>query len=57
MTTIITDIVREQLEEKYTAVELVDILCLDVTDIIDNFEDLIEDKLEELLDKERGIGL
>lgn len=57
MEIILTDIVREQLEEKYTASELVDLLCLDVCEVIDAFEDLIEEKLEDLLDKERGIGL
>lgn len=57
MVLILQEIESTQLSEKYTACELVEALDLDVTEVIDTFEDLILEKLEELLDKERGIGL
>lgn len=53
----LTQIEREQLEDKYTADELVDILGLKCCEVIDAFEGEIEDALKELLDESRGIGL
>jgi len=53
----LSEIEKEQLDSKYTAYELVDLLGLDLIEIIDVFEQEIEDMLEELLDKSRGIGL
>lgn len=53
----LTEIERKQLVDKYTAYELVDMLDLTLAEIIDVFEQEIEDRLEELLDKSRGIGL
>ena len=57
MLTGLTEIERRQLRDKYTAHELVDVLCLDVCEVIDAFELEIEDALSELLDESRGIGL
>lgn len=54
---IITETEYVQLEEKYTAYELVDLLGLDTCEILDAFENEVEDKINTLLDKERGIGL
>jgi hypothetical protein len=53
----IDDIVRQQLIDKYTTVELVEALNLDIDVFIDDFEYFIEDNLDILLDKQRGIGL
>lgn len=53
----LTEIEREQLEDRYTSCELIDLLCLDVCEVIGVFEQEIEDMLEELLDVSRGIGL
>lgn len=53
----LTGVECEQLKEKYTSYELVDMLGLTVSEIIDVFEQEIEDTIEELLDKSRGIGL
>lgn len=53
----LTEIEREQLEDKYTPCELVDMLDLRVCEVIDAFSTEIEDAIEELLDKSRGIGL
>ena len=48
---------KEQLVDKYTAYELVDLLRLGALEVIDSFEVEVEEMIEELLDKSRGIGL
>lgn len=53
----ITEIERQQLAEKYFACELVELLSVSVHDILDVFEQEVEDRIYFLLDKERGIGL
>ena len=44
--------IREQIKERYTAVELVELLDVSVDEIIDIFDYLIEDKIYVILDKE-----
>ena len=53
----LTAIEREQLIDKYTTCELIEALDPDVDVIIDVFENEIEEKIGELLDPSRGIGL
>jgi len=53
----IDGVVQEQLADKYTPYELVEALDLSIEEVIDAFEMLIEDSIETLLDKSRGIGL
>ena len=53
----LTEIEYGQLGDRYTAYELVDMLGLDVFEIIEAFEQEIEEMIKELLDESRGIGL